>query len=83
MATRQSRAAKSAVNPDAFAHDLIGFAAAGLAVRCRHDIDGVELLIRDGASTEDVVVLAPVQALEVARRLVAAVFELAREVDHG
>ena len=62
-----------AVNPATFEIDLLGFAEAGIAVETRPDIGAIELAIRDHGQVAETLVLAPVQALAVAQRLVRAV----------
>ena len=48
-------------------------AEAGIAVETRPDIGAIELVIRDHGRVAEILVLAPVQALAVAQRLVSAV----------
>ena len=72
MAASESSRALGAVNASDFELDLLAVAETGIGVRTRPDIGGVEILITAGGRLRDVVVLHPVQALEVARRLLGA-----------
>ena len=74
MAASQSKGRVSAVNPD-FQAGILDFIEAGLRVTARPELGAVELAIRDARQSTRVM-LAPVQALEVARRLGGAVASL-------
>jgi hypothetical protein len=74
MAVSQSRGRASAVNPD-----FLNFAEAGLRVVARPDIGGVELQIVERDVVLESVVLAPVQAVALAQRLVATVLAVAAQ----
>ncbi len=74
MAEAESTRGAPAVNPD-FQASILDFVEAGVRVTPRPELGAVELAIRDAVEATRIV-LAPVQALEVARRLVGAVARL-------
>ena len=78
MATRQNRAADSAVNPPSSLElSILEMVEAGIAIETRADIGAVVIVVRDAGQVADTIVLAPEQPVAVAQRLVAAVLALA------
>jgi hypothetical protein len=60
-------------------YDILDFVTAGLAVVPRPDIEAVELRVRAAGHPDTKIVLAPVQAVTVAQKLIQAVLAGAAE----
>ena len=73
MPSLESTRGAPAVNPATSELDLLGFVEAGIAVETRPDIGAIEIVVRDHEQVAKTLVLASVQALAVAQRLVSAV----------
>lgn len=79
MATRQSKAAHRAVNPQSpFELGILDLIECGLAIVPRPDLGGVELRIRDREQLT-VLIVGPEQAMAVAKLLIGAVATVDRE----
>jgi hypothetical protein len=78
MADRQDIGAASGVNPVTLS-DILQFDEASLRVTPRPDLDAIEVKGRARGRPPVVLLLAPVQGLALAERLVGAVVALARE----
>jgi hypothetical protein len=77
MAESQSNGRFASDNPQSFAQFILELAEAGVAVETRPEIGAIEVVVSDHGEVAEVVLLAPEQALALARRLIAAVQALA------
>ena len=72
MAKRQDNGRIASDKSPSTIHDILGFAAAGLAVETNPATGGVELRIRERGRITEIVVLAPCQAARLALKLIEA-----------